>query len=93
MDNIDEFIKQGRERMQEYIDELRKANPIEPVILKGRPFTPKDLLHLDKLNEELLKQNPPKPYEWEKGMLSPLEWEELYLQRPIINHIDKEDKE
>ena len=93
MDNIDEFIKQGHERMQQYFDELRKENPTEPVILEGRPFTPEDFLHLDELNEEMLKQNPPKPYEWEKGMLSPLEWEELYLQRPITMHTDKEDEE
>lgn len=86
MDNIDEFLKQGRERMQQYIDELRDANPTEPVIIEGRPFTPEDFQHLDELNEEMLKQNPPKPYEWKKGMLSHWEWEELYLQRPITIH-------
>jgi len=93
MGNIDEFIKQGRERMQQYIDELRKENPTEPVIIEGRPFTPEDFLHLDELNEEMLKQNPPKPYQWKRGMLSHREWEELYLQRPIIIHTDKEDEE
>ena len=91
MDNIDEFIKQGRERMQQYIDELRKVNPTEPVIIEGCPLTPEDFLHLDELNDEMLKQNPPKPYEWGKGMLSHREWEEMYLQRPIIipDHTDE----
>jgi len=93
MDNIDEFIKQGRERMQQYIDELRKENPTEPVIIEGRPFTPEDFLHLDELNEEMLKQNPPIPFQWKKEMPSYLEWEELYLQRPIIIHTDKKDEE
>ena len=86
MDNIDEFLKQGRERMQQYIDELRDANPTEPVIIEGRPFTPEDFLHLDELNEEMLQQNLPKPYQWKRGMLSHWEWEELYLQRPITIH-------
>lgn len=85
MENIDEFIKQGRERMQEQIDKLRKENPTEPVILEGRPFTPEDFLHLNELNEEILKQNPPEPHQWEKGLLSHRVWEELYFQRPITS--------
>ena len=84
MDNIDEFLKQCREKMQQYFDELRKENPTEPVILEGRPFTPEDFLHLDELNEEMLKENPPKPYQWKKGMLSHYQWEELYFHRPIV---------
>ena len=59
MDNIDEFLKQGRERMQKYIDELRDANPTEPVILEGRPFTPDDFQHLDELEKELQKDTHP----------------------------------
>ena len=82
MDNIDEFIKQGRERMQQYIDELRDANPTEPVIIEGRPFTPEDFQHLDELNEEMLKQNPPKPFKWNR---IPYRYRyESYLNRQII---------
>lgn len=68
-------------------------NPTKPIIIEGRPFTPNDLQHLDELNEEMLKQNPPKPYQWKKGMLSHLEWEELYLQRPIILDTPTEQKD
>jgi len=59
-------------------------NQIEPLIIEGRPFTPDDLQHLDELNEEILKQNPPEPFQWKKGMLSHREWEELYFHRPIV---------
>jgi len=34
------------------------------VEINGRPFTPHDLANLEKLNEEYLKQNPPKPFAW-----------------------------
>lgn len=34
------------------------------VEINGRSFTPHDLANLDKLNEEYLKQNPPKPFAW-----------------------------
>ena len=87
MDNIDEFLKQGRERMQQYIDELRDTNPTEPVIIEGRPFTPDDFQHLDELNEEILKQNPPKPYQWGPRMIPQTPWEMMYARqfgRPII---------
>ena len=57
--NIDEFIKQGREKMQQYIDELRDANPTEPVIIEGRPFTPEDFQPLDELEKELQKDTHP----------------------------------
>ena len=86
MDNIDEFLKQGRERMQQYIDELRDANPTEPVIIEGRPFTPEDFQHLDELNEEMLKQNPPKPYQWGPRMIPQTPWEMMCARqfgRPI----------
>ena len=87
MDNIDEFIKQGRERMQQYIDELRDANPTEPVIIEGRPFTPEDFQHLDELNEEMLKQNSSKPFQWGPH-ITPQSTRELaharFFGRPII---------
>lgn len=90
MDNIDEFIKQGRERMQQHIDELRDANPTVPIILEGRPFTPEDFLHLDELYEEMLKQNPPKPYVWNR--MPDKTWEELYLNRPITLNTPTDEK-
>lgn len=92
MENIEEFIKQGRERTQEQIDKLRKENPTEPVILEGRPFTPEDFLHLDELNEEILKQNHPEPIQWEKGLLSHREWEKLYFHRPITTDTPANEK-
>ena len=92
MDNIDEFLKQGRERMQQYIDELRDANPTEPVIIEGRPFTPEDFQHLDELEKELQKDTHPmtqmelQSY-WGLGLL-PQSARELaharFFGRPII---------
>ena len=90
MENIDEFLKQGRERMQQYIDKLRDANPTEPVIIEGRPFTPEDFQHLDELNEEMMKQNPPKPFKWNR--MPYRSWEELYLNRPIILDTPTDEK-
>jgi len=62
-------------------------NPAEPLIIEGRPFTPDDLQHLDELNEEMLKQNPPKPYQW-GPQLTPQSTRELayarFFGRPII---------
>lgn len=96
MDNIDEFLKQCRERKQQYIDELRKYNQTEPVIIEGRPFTPEDLQHLDELNEEMLKQNPPKPYQW-GPQLTPQSTRELmfarFFGRPIILDTPTEQKD
>ena len=87
MDNIDEFLKQGRERMQQYIDELRDANSTEHVIIEGRPFTPEDFLHLGEMNKEMLKQNPPKPYQWGPQLTPQTTREMMYARffgRPII---------
>ena len=95
MDNIDEFLKQGRERMQQYIDELRDANPTEPVIIEGRPFTPEDFQHLDELNEEMLKQNPPKPYQWGPRMIPQTPWEMMCARqfgRPITLDTPTDEK-
>lgn len=95
MDNIDEFLKQGRERMQQYIDELRKDNPTEPLIIEGRPFTPDDLQHLDELNEEMLKQNPPKPYQWSLHITPQSTRELMYARffgRPIILDTPTDEK-
>ena len=62
-------------------------NQPEPLIIEGRPFTPDDLQHLDELNEEMLKQNPPKPYQW-GPQLTPQSTRELmyarFFGRPII---------
>jgi hypothetical protein len=92
MDNTDEFLKQVRERMQQHIDEPRDANPTEPVIIEGRPFTPEDFQHLDELNEELQKDTHPmtqmelQSY-WGLGLL-PQSARELaharFFGRPII---------
>lgn len=92
MDELNDFI----DKMDKAADNLlfniltktttkvAPAEQTEPLIIEGRPFTPDDLQHLDELNEEMLKQNPPKPFQWKKGMLSYREWEEMCLQRPII---------
>lgn len=57
-DNIDEFIKQGRKRRQEHIEKLREANQTEPIQLKGRPFTPEDIMHLETIElSESTKQH------------------------------------
>lgn len=48
--------------------------------------------NIDELNEEM-KHRTQVPFQRKKGMLSYLEWEELYLQRPITIHTDKEDEE
>lgn len=67
--------------------EVAPTEPIEPLIIEGRPFTPDDLQHLDELNEEMLKQNPPKPYQW-GPQLTPQSTRELMYARffgqPII---------
>jgi len=76
---------------------IKKAmeNTIDPVIIEGRPFTPDDLQHLDELNEEILKQNPPKPYQW-GPQLTPQSTRELayvrFFGRPIILDTPTEQK-
>lgn len=70
-------------------------NPAEPLIIEGRPFTPDDLQHLDELNEEMLKQNPPKPYQW-GPQLTPQSTSELayarFFGRPIILDTPSDEK-
>ena len=70
-------------------------NPTEPLIIEGRPFTPDDIQHLDELNEELLKQNPPKPFQW-GPQLTPQSTRELmyarFFGRPIILDTPTDEK-
>ncbi len=95
MDNIDEFLKHSRERKQQYIEDMRNDNPTEPLIIEGRPFTPDDIQHLDELNEEMLKQNPPKPFQW-GPQLTPQSTRELmyarFFGRPIILDTPTDEK-
>lgn len=70
-------------------------NTIEPVIIEGRPFTPDDFLHLDELNEEMLKQNPPKPYQWGPQLTPPSTRELMYARffcRPITLDTPTDEK-
>ena len=85
-DNIDEFIKQGRKRRQEHIKKLREANQTEPIQLKGRPFTPEDIMHLETIElSESTKQHPAS--NWSNTLLPQTPSEMMYARyfgRPII---------
>ena len=43
---------------------INENDPTLIEVINERPVTPNDLNNLDKLNEEYLKQNPPKPFAW-----------------------------
>lgn len=103
MDELNDFI----DKMDKAADNLlfniltktttkvAPAEQTEPLIIEGRPFTPDDLQHLDELNEEMLKQNPPKPYQW-GPQLTPQSTRELsyarFFGRPIILDTPTDEK-
>lgn len=73
-------------------NKVRDDNTIH-IEISGRPFTPHDLNNLDKLNEEYLKQNPPKPFAWSVAdrqksraawFFNSLTPKDMFLERPII---------
>ena len=43
---------------------INENDPTLVEVINERPVTPNDLNNLDKLNEEYLKQNQPKPFAW-----------------------------